>query len=179
MELNSIHDMPKVGDPAAKKRQSALMLMQPMTIFSCPSRRPPALNPVNPTYDTIVNADSAYSIDPNPKWYHADYKANGGSKMYQWSMGPASWTDGDDPSPAGYFQSDGNAINARKNNGLCYQHSTVTHADLADGTTHTYLVGEKFLNPEKISPTIIPSLAPTITILSAGPTNPRCATAAA
>jgi prepilin-type N-terminal cleavage/methylation domain-containing protein/prepilin-type processing-associated H-X9-DG protein len=149
MELNSVHDMPKTGDLAAKKRMSALMLMQPMPIFNCPSRRSATLNPVNPTYDTMVNAVKAYSIDPSPFWYHADYKANGGSTMYQWSMGPASWADGDDPGPTGYFQKDSMAIKARNNSGICFQHSVITNVDIVDGTSHTYLVGEKFLNPDQ------------------------------
>jgi len=148
MELNKVHDMPKVGDPDEKKRMSAVMLMQPMSDFNCPSRRLPPLNPVNPTYDTMVNAEKAFNIDPNPVWYHADYKANGGSKMYQWMMGPDSWSDGDDLGPSGYFQKDPVAINARNNDGICYQHSAITNVDIADGTTHTYLVGEKFLNPD-------------------------------
>ncbi len=60
MELNSIHDMPKADDPTEKKRMSAMMLMQPVPGFNCPSRRAPPLNPVNPTYDTMVNAAKAY-----------------------------------------------------------------------------------------------------------------------
>ncbi len=82
-------------------------------------------------------------IDPKPLWFHADYKANGGSEMHQWVMGPASWADADDPSPAGYFQSDGNAKNARNNNGVCYQHSLITNADIADGTVSYLSCGRK------------------------------------
>jgi prepilin-type N-terminal cleavage/methylation domain-containing protein/prepilin-type processing-associated H-X9-DG protein len=149
MEQKNLHDMPKVDDPAEKKRMSALMLMQPVPGFNCPSRRALPLNPVNPTYDSMVNAAKAYDIDPKPLWFHADYKANGGSTMYQWVMGPAGWSDGDDPGPTGYFQADPNAKNARNNNGICYQHSVITNADIADGTSHTYLVGEKFLNPDQ------------------------------
>ena len=104
MEQKNLHDSPKVGDPAGKLRMSALMLMQPVPGFNCPSRRDLPLNPVNPIYDSIVNAEKAYDIDPKPLWFHADYKANGGSAMHQWVMGPASWADGDDPGPTGYFQ---------------------------------------------------------------------------
>ncbi len=125
------------------------MLMQTMPGFNCPSRRAAPLNPVNPTYDSMVNAAKAYDVDPQAAWFHADYKANGGSEMHQWVMGPASWADGDSFGPTGYFQSDGNALNARNNNGICYQHSVVTNADIADGTSHTYLVGEKNLNPDQ------------------------------
>jgi prepilin-type N-terminal cleavage/methylation domain-containing protein/prepilin-type processing-associated H-X9-DG protein len=149
MEQKNLHDSPKSGDPAGKLRMSALMLMQPVPGFNCPSRRLPPLNLVNPTYDSIINAAKAYDIDPKPLWFHADYKANGGSDMHQWVMGPASWADGDDPGPTGYFQADGNALNARNNNGICYQHSVITNTDIADGTTHTYLVGEKNLNPDQ------------------------------
>ena len=69
------------------------MLMQSVPGFNCPSRRPPSLNLVNPTYDSIINAAKAYDIDPKPLWFHADYKANGGSDMHQWVMGPGSWAD--------------------------------------------------------------------------------------
>jgi prepilin-type N-terminal cleavage/methylation domain-containing protein len=149
MELKNTHDMPKVGDMAQKKRLSAVMLMQPMSSFNCPSRRYMACTRVNPTYDTMVNAEKASTVESSPLWFHSDYKANGGSRMYQWVMGPDSWVEGDDPTPTGYFQSDSIAIAARKNNGIAYQHSTVTNSDIADGTTHTYFVGEKFLNPDQ------------------------------
>ncbi len=149
MELKNLHDSPKVSDPAEKKKLSALMLMQTIPGFNCPSRRSPPLNPVNPVYDTMVNALKAADIDPKPLWFHADYKANGGSVLHGWAMGPASWADGDDPGPSGYFQSDYFAKSARNNNGICYQHSVITNADIADGTSHTYLVGEKNLNPDQ------------------------------
>jgi prepilin-type N-terminal cleavage/methylation domain-containing protein/prepilin-type processing-associated H-X9-DG protein len=149
IEEQNLHDSAKVGDPAAKNRLSALMLMQPVPGFNCPSRRVLPLNPVNPTYDTLVNAASAFAVDPNAAWFHADYKANGGSEMHQWVMGPSSWADGDSLAATAYFQSDANALNARKNNGVCYQHSVVVNADIADGTSHTYLLGEKNLNPDQ------------------------------
>jgi prepilin-type N-terminal cleavage/methylation domain-containing protein/prepilin-type processing-associated H-X9-DG protein len=149
MEQKSLYNTAKVDDPAEKKRLSALMLMKSAVGFNCPTRRAAPLNPVNPTYDTMVNAAKAYDIDPKPLWFHADYKASGGSEMHPWAMGPASWSDGDDLGPNGYFQKDSNAKNARNNDGVCYQHSTVTNADIADGTSHTYLAGEKFLNPDQ------------------------------
>jgi prepilin-type N-terminal cleavage/methylation domain-containing protein/prepilin-type processing-associated H-X9-DG protein len=139
IEWKSIHDMPKVSDVNQKKHLSALMIATPLSVFTCPSRRAPALNPVNPTYDTIINADKSSTV--GGIWFHADYKANGGSAKYFWNDGPASWADA--LAGNGFRES-----SVTLNNGLCYQRSTIKLKEIVDGTSNTYLCGEKYLNSD-------------------------------
>jgi prepilin-type N-terminal cleavage/methylation domain-containing protein/prepilin-type processing-associated H-X9-DG protein len=139
MELKNIHDMSK-GDPKSPDtmQRAAHMLAQPMGVFNCPSRRPPVLNPVNPTYDSMVNA--ARATTAGNVWYHGDYKANAGATFLPWGGGPASWADAQA----------GNGFNAgvQGSSGIAYQRSLIKLKDVVDGTAHTYLAGEKFQNPD-------------------------------
>ncbi|MGD0516777.1 MAG: DUF1559 domain-containing protein [Thermoguttaceae bacterium] len=140
MEYKSIHDMSK-GDPqsAGTRRFAAQMLAQPMSVFNCPSRRDAPLNKVNPTYDTIVNAETASSLGLS--WYHGDYKVNAGATFYAWGGGPGSWSEAQ---AGGGFT----ATVQANSSGISYQRSKVTFKDVVDGTSHTYLAGEKFMNPD-------------------------------
>jgi prepilin-type N-terminal cleavage/methylation domain-containing protein len=140
LEYRTIHDMTK-GNPqsALTRHNAALMAGQPMSLFNCPSRRDTALNKVNPTYDTIVNADSSTTV--SGLWYHGDYKANAGAIFYPWGGGPGSWTDA--------LAGNGFTVTAQTNSsGIAYQRSNVTLKDIVDGTSHTYLAGEKYMNPD-------------------------------
>ena len=140
MEYKNIHDLTK-GDPqsANTKKHAALMLAQTMSAFSCPSRRMPMLNPINPTYDTMINADRCIPL--GLKWFHGDYKANAGASFYPWGGGPGSWNN----AQAG----NGFTTNVQtSSSGIAYQRSRVKLRDVVDGTSHTYLVGEKFMNPD-------------------------------
>jgi len=139
-EYKSIHDMSK-GDPqsAGTRRFAALMLAQPLGLFNCPSRREPPLNKVNPTYDTMHNAVTASSLGLS--WYHGDYKVNAGATFCAWGGGPASWSDA--------LAGTGFTANVQTvSSGISYQRSKVTFKDVVDGTSHTYLAGEKFMNPD-------------------------------
>jgi prepilin-type N-terminal cleavage/methylation domain-containing protein/prepilin-type processing-associated H-X9-DG protein len=139
MELKSIHDMSK-GNPesADTRRRAAIMLEQPMGVFNCPSRRPAALNKVNPVYDTMVNADKAANY--SNAWYHGDYKANAGAAFIPWGTGPGSWADA--RSGTGF------SAGVAASSGIAYQRSLIKLKDVVDGTAHTYLAGEKFMNPD-------------------------------
>ena len=139
MEWKGIHDMPKVADTAQKKHLSAVMIATPLSVFSCPTRRAPTLSPAVAWLDTLVNADK--SSTAGGVWFHADYKANGGSIRYEWNEGPHSWADA--LAGNGFRES-----SVTLNNGLCYQRSTIKLKDIVDGTSNTYLCGEKYLNPD-------------------------------
>jgi prepilin-type N-terminal cleavage/methylation domain-containing protein/prepilin-type processing-associated H-X9-DG protein len=139
MELKTIRDMSKgnTRTSAGARHGAALMLTQPMSVFNCPTRRAPPLNKVNPTYDTIINADKSTTV--GGEWYHSDYKANAGATPTMWGGGPGSWGAVD----TGYFQTNTNVQTT--SNGISYQYSLVKFKDVVDGTSHTYLGGEKFL----------------------------------
>jgi hypothetical protein len=141
MEMKGNHDMLKgtrSGNPGPlETARSALSLAMPT--FNCPSRRVAALSPaVLPSLVNIVNC-AKINIGTDVL-FHADYNANAGSVQLEWGAGPGSWAEAD----AGIgFK---NAVTA--SNGVCYQRSHLTVRLIYGGTSHIYLAGEKYLNPD-------------------------------
>ena len=99
----------------------------------CPSRRLPLVYPSLAPSAVMANCTTATN-----GWARADYAANAGSNVLLWWAGPSSWTQG----LAGQGFDDVTA-----SNGVSYERSKVKMADISDGTSNTYLVGEKYLNP--------------------------------
>jgi hypothetical protein len=120
-----------------------------MPVFSCPSRRPsmvyPALTPATvPDALTLVNCAS-FNVSAD-SLFHGDYKANAGhtsgaNNVNLWHGGPGSWVEAE--AGNGF---DPEAIN---NSGIVYQRSQLAVKDIVDGTAHTYIAGEKYLNANK------------------------------
>jgi prepilin-type N-terminal cleavage/methylation domain-containing protein/prepilin-type processing-associated H-X9-DG protein len=137
MDLKTIHDIPKVGS-ANKPRATEQMCGMPLAGFNCPTRRKAVAIPVRPGGAHLVNGDSSM---PNRVFFHGDYKANAGALKYFWGTGPGSWADAN----AGVGFNEAHVVN---NNGICYQRSAIKLKEITDGTSNTYLAGEKYLNPD-------------------------------
>ena len=80
----------------------------------------------------------------------ADYAASAGDNDFeaQWLDGPADYA-----TAAAWTANFPNASPtwpnvAKTNTGICYLRSQVTMADIADGASNTYLLGEKYLQPD-------------------------------
>ena len=149
MEQQALHDLPQraaMGTNFASKWQDAnwrhLALQMLQTVVSsvyCPSRRPAILYPcVTATW--FCNADLPGNVNATA-WPNEDYAANKGTLYLIW-YGPQSVQDG----------VQGNGFNdptdMKDADGVCFQRSQVKIADITDGTSNTYLVGEKYLNPD-------------------------------
>lgn len=104
--------------------------------FICPSRRAAAL------YDRAIAAGvpggHAYNADPVPRTNRSDYVANAGDTKIMWGSGP---------NVANGFAGTG-FLNMNGSNGVSHQRSEVKLSDILDGTSNTYMVGEKYLNPD-------------------------------
>ncbi len=84
------------------------------------------------------------------QWTRSDYAVNAGDVQVDsacepqtdnpWHF-PSSFSQGDDPTYQWY-------TNGKNCTGVAYQVSRVKMADITDGTSNTYLVGEKYLNPD-------------------------------
>lgn len=143
MELKSMHDLSKGGTEfnAGAKNGAKVMNAMPMGVFNCPSRRAPTLCPAVQVLGGTLNIINCAKInaDGTDVLYHSDYKANAGSTPAWWGPGPTGWNQARD----GSYNWPGQNCN-----GISFQHSLVTLKDIVDGTAHTYLAGEKFMNPE-------------------------------
>jgi prepilin-type N-terminal cleavage/methylation domain-containing protein len=147
MEYKSIHDMSAHTKTPGGMAQAKAANAIPMSAFSCPTRRAPILCPA-----TITSVGGALNIHncaafntsagPNRDFlFHSDYKANAGhdgQESHKWHEGPGSWEAGE--AGTGFLAT------AQENSGMAYQRSFLTIKDVVDGTAHTYLAGEKYLN---------------------------------
>jgi prepilin-type N-terminal cleavage/methylation domain-containing protein/prepilin-type processing-associated H-X9-DG protein len=141
MEQETLHDLGEGETNSSIKSQRALAMIQtPLSTLVCPSRRRSGVYPVRGNRDWMVNTTKP--DDLNFGWFRSCYTVNGGTEMKFWGTGPGSWS----AAAAGQgFQSEAELAKA---NGLSYQRSMVTSAQIIDGTSNTYLVGEKYLNPD-------------------------------
>jgi prepilin-type N-terminal cleavage/methylation domain-containing protein/prepilin-type processing-associated H-X9-DG protein len=110
----------------------------PCAIWSCPSRRAPTAYPIPPGASAIVKKPILCA--PLTKQILGDYAANAGDVYIYWPPGPSTLAAGDSGSYD--FGSTGD------NTGIMAAHYLMRLRDITDGTSHTYLVGEKYLNPD-------------------------------
>lgn len=130
-----------VGASDSDKRTYAQQAAEtPISSFSCPSRRRPQAIVVpsgkgTPKYNLNLSSGSS-------RWFHADYAANAGSVI----SGSTVLLWGTDPSS---YPARGTIINPNITSqctGVSFQQSRIGISEVYDGTSNTYLAGEKYLN---------------------------------
>jgi prepilin-type processing-associated H-X9-DG protein len=143
LELKNVYDLCSDGEPdsitATQKAKTATATQIMIPGMICPSRRSETL------YTRAVTAKvpggHAYNADPVPMTNRCDYAANGGDSVIQWFEGP----DINNGFAGRGFRDMGSS------NGISHQRSTIRLNEIVDGLTKTYLVGEKYLNPDAYS----------------------------
>ncbi len=150
LEMLSLHDQGK-GQSAAQKKHCALNVTRtPISMMNCPSCRPSVLIP-KPADGTMV----AYNADNNSATDNViarnDYAACCGSGAYNevkggstgggpTGTGDTTWFNSNDPD---------NPTNTYYMNGIIYYRSQVKNKDITRGSSHTIMVGEKYLQPDQ------------------------------
>lgn len=125
VEAGAVHDLGRGVDDTAKRLAAREAAQQPIAIANCPSRRAAGLTPYTST-KAIVNAEPADTT------FKADYAASAGDVVTN-NQGPESLATVD-------AHPWGDALDAT---GLMFTRSEVTAAQVTDGLSHTYAVGEK------------------------------------
>jgi prepilin-type N-terminal cleavage/methylation domain-containing protein/prepilin-type processing-associated H-X9-DG protein len=140
VELQEMHDMAAGASDAQRRANSALLAAKPVSFFHCPTRRPPK------TYPDIGH--SFLNINRPQGAGRTDYAANAGD---------AGDNDHDDihndgvrneSGPVSIAAAETHVWRDAYHRGVIYQRSTVAFRHINDGTTHTYLLGERYLMPE-------------------------------
>ncbi|WP_153557213.1 DUF1559 family PulG-like putative transporter [Roseimaritima sediminicola] len=104
------------------------MLSLPVSTFKCPSRPGSQLGPMSDDI-VYVNADRPELIS------RTDYAINEGDYITDTDAGPGSLAEGDNP----YYS----WTDVRKASGVSWLRGSARLSDIVDGTSHTYLCGEK------------------------------------
>ena len=131
----------ELGSGDANKQPSrAVLLSTPTPTLYCPSRRSLALCKLDSTYIAPGQPSSSnipFNSEPVSEVARSDYAANGGTEAIDGGKGPTSLAEGDAP---GYWSIDTSF------NGICSIRSQVRSKQVVDGLSHTYLLGEKWVN---------------------------------
>lgn len=121
-----------LGLPTASRRDAIRnMIRQPVSILNCPSRRGTASYPyvsVSPLFNCDIPNESAKS----------DYAVNGGSNQIDTGRGPSSHSIAD--------MRDYEWPSLEKFTGISFVRSRLRFAEITDGLSNTYLVGEKYVS---------------------------------
>ncbi len=116
---------------------AATLAQTPLEVLYCPSRRQPL------AYPNIWSGTGfvAFNCGTSSTSVRGDYAINAGDQANdQFWAGPSTLAQGDDPSFAWN--------NTSAFTGISYERSRVKMAHITDGASNTYLIGEKYLNPD-------------------------------
>jgi prepilin-type N-terminal cleavage/methylation domain-containing protein len=139
IEYKSMFDLGTGQNVAQKKVAFAQRGQMAIPTLYCPTRRPAKLYP-NPTYN-------ACNANPITQCAHTDYAANAGTvETFSW---PGLLTSGIPSDVLSAVKSGKLSYpDMRTVNGVIYTASMTRYADITDGTNNTYLLGEKYLDPD-------------------------------
>ncbi|MEO1496003.1 MAG: DUF1559 domain-containing protein [Planctomycetota bacterium] len=158
LENNVLRDLGRGTEVGSQVWQDAIvqLISTPVGVFNCPSRREARAYPwTAPQMATDFNWLNTVN---SPNAARTDYAANAGDSQVNttesanlansWAV-PNSYANAD--SPIGFlsaFSVTNDEENpARFQSGVIYFRSEVTFAKISDGSSKTYLIGEKYISP--------------------------------
>jgi prepilin-type N-terminal cleavage/methylation domain-containing protein/prepilin-type processing-associated H-X9-DG protein len=134
VEQDTLHDLGKGQPQAAKDLAAGQRAGTIVNMYNCPSRRLGGPFPNNWPVN-YVNTNPSYP----PKLARTDYAANCGDALQnEINGGPGSWA----------AVPNFNWGNTDVFTGIVFRRSNIKFAQITRGTSNTYLLGEKYLNPD-------------------------------
>jgi len=136
LELQDLHDR---GSGGKNQTLGSVRVQSPVVLFHCPSRRDAIAYP-------YVHGIPYYNINRPSVVGRSDYAACGGDmRVTECWEGPATLKDGDAMSEDAWATHAGTWKDAT---GVIYRRSMTQFAHIQDGASSTYLIGERYLNPD-------------------------------
>jgi prepilin-type N-terminal cleavage/methylation domain-containing protein len=143
----------KVDVASRSQRIGAAQIVQtPLSVINCPTRR------TNTIYPMTANegGKEGYSNSITPNWAgRSDYAINAGHIYDEWpdqelGKGPKDYIDAKIWTAAGYWGGQQSFLfrsvhGSEQMTGISYERSMVEIRHVSDGTSHTYLLGEKYV----------------------------------
>jgi prepilin-type processing-associated H-X9-DG protein len=129
-------------DASTRSAKIVATMSTPMAMLICPSRRRVVLYPQRPGMTYYYK----FGTLPTPALVgKTDYAGNGGSTYDGTNMpgGPSSLSQGDSWPPT-QWKSQFHATDT----GVIFTHSAIAMNDITDGASCTYLIGEKYCDPD-------------------------------
>jgi prepilin-type N-terminal cleavage/methylation domain-containing protein len=152
IEQQGLHDMGAGMTGMAKNEAHGQRTAIPLGTLYCPTRRPAAPYPRPPAYyHGTPNTTAMTPVGRN------DYAINGGDCYTIASSNGSTFNFSGPSSIADVEGSTGQMTTAAQNNfatiakvstGIAFCGSLIKMADVSDGATNTYLLGEKYVNPD-------------------------------
>jgi prepilin-type N-terminal cleavage/methylation domain-containing protein/prepilin-type processing-associated H-X9-DG protein len=139
IEAQAIHDI-ELGKTGSDRTNAADQLVATtFSTFNCPSRR--ASTPLTNTNTGERQAQTDYAGNGGELFW--GFIASGSGSNNSSMTGPIDYDAGTvNPGRAGWFDA------MSRSHGVFYGTSQTTVADIVDGTSNTYLLGEKYLNSD-------------------------------
>lgn len=131
VDAKPLAELGKGAAPGEKAAALRALTTRPLELFRCPAR---------PAEDLALrNATLTFrNVDVGPVVAKTDYAINEGDYITNTPGGPLTLAEGDDPA---YPWTD-----VRSATGVSFLRSRVRPADLRDGASHVYLIGEKVVS---------------------------------
>ena len=153
MEQQPLHDLPLTADSIAGKMANATLMCQtPLPVHTCPTRRLCTTHPSPPFDWWSIWSFSPANFNYATSFFRSDYGANAGACQQNQSPltgpdpDPSYWQEATIPFPRDLFS----ILEADfvRYNGIVTKWHRVRMADITDGASNTYLVGEKWVQSD-------------------------------
>jgi len=142
IEQMALYQLGAGGTEAQIQAANKVRIETPLACWNCPSRRPAIAYPMYDklaswVYNPLPCSDSSARLSAAVR---SDYAANGGQSFVSFGVGPTSLSQGDS---GGFTFPD-----ASGTTGVNFVRSEITMANIRDGASNTYMIGEKSVSPD-------------------------------
>lgn len=150
IEEGALHDLGSDGNPSVITPQqitgASSLVEAPITIINCPTRRSSVAYPFGNGSGALVNATPTVAG-------RSDYAANAGDYYGEFPFSPQDHGPADYNSAAGFdWEKKSNPTQYKsiieRLSGVSFVRSEVGLRKLTDGSSHTYMIAEKFVQPQ-------------------------------